>query len=115
MHPASLLHAYEALYTCAREGYDETTDRNGWIDAASPFPYNGKIETLGDRKMTPMSISMAIYHIFVVFRPVATVLSRKKSYDHSPSKFYRMAMSTSSDYFSRISIQFVQALVLLAV
>jgi hypothetical protein len=29
---------------------------------------------------------MAIYHIFVVFRPVATVLSRKKSYDHSPSK-----------------------------
>lgn len=81
------------------EGYDETTDRNGWIDAASPFPYNDKIETLGARKITPISISMAIYHIFMIFRPVATVLSRKKNYDHTPSKFYPMAVDFFGLFF----------------
>ena len=115
MHPSSLVHAYQALYTCAQEGYDERTDRNGWIDSVGPFSYNGKIDTVGGREVTPISISTAIYHVFMAFSLAATVLTRKKIYDHSPSRFYRMAMSTSSECFSHISVYSLQAILLLAV
>ncbi|CAG8400646.1 unnamed protein product [Penicillium salamii] len=115
LHPASLLNAYQALYTCAQEGYDETADANGWIEPVGPFPYNGKIDFILGRRVTPISISTAVYHIFMTFSLAATVLTRKKNYDHSPSRFYRTAMSTSSECFSHISVHSLQAMLLLAV
>ncbi|CAI7676131.1 unnamed protein product [Penicillium palitans] len=115
LHPASLVNAYRALYTCAQEGYDETTGSHGWIDSVSPFSYNGKIDIAFGKATTPISISTAVYHIFMAFSLAATVVTRKKNYDHSPSKFYRMAMSTSSECFSQISVHSLQAMLLLVV
>ncbi|CAG8252238.1 unnamed protein product [Penicillium olsonii] len=115
LHPASLVNAYQALYTCSQEGYDDSVDINGWIDSVGPFPYNGKIDFVLGRRVSPISISTAVYHIFMAFSLAATVLTRKKNYDYSPSKFYRMAMSTSSECFSHISVHSLQAMLLLAV
>ncbi|CAG7922426.1 unnamed protein product [Penicillium olsonii] len=115
LHPASLVNAYQALYTCSQKGHDDSVDINGWIDSVGPFPYNGKIDFVLGRRVSPISISTAVYHIFMAFSLAATVLTRKKNYDYSPSKFYRMAMSTSSECFSHISVHSLQAMLLLAV
>lgn len=115
LHPASLVNAYKALYTCSEHGYDETANLNGWINSVSPFSYNGKIDVAFGEPISPISISTAMFHVFMAFSLAATVLTRKKNYDHSPSKFYRMAMSTSSESFSHISVHSLQALLLLVV
>ncbi|KAJ5336886.1 uncharacterized protein N7506_004908 [Penicillium brevicompactum] len=115
LHPASLVNAYKALYTCSEHGYDETANLNGWINSVSPFSYNGKIDVAFGEPISPISISTAVFHVFMAFSLAATVLTRKKNYDHSPSKFYRMAMSTSSESFSHISVHSLQALLLLVV
>lgn len=81
----------------------------------SPFSYNGKIDIAFGKATTPISISTAVYHIFMAFSLAATVVTRKKNYDHSPSKFYRMAMSTSSECFSQISVHSLQVMLLLVV
>lgn len=51
----------------------------------------------------------------MVFSLSATVLTRKKNYDHSPGRLQRMAMSTASETFSNISVPSLQAVLLLAV
>jgi hypothetical protein len=90
-------------------------DQNGWIDAVQPFGYNGKIDTVAGRESTPISFPTAVFHIFMVFSLSATVLTRKKNYDHSPARFQRMAMCTASEIFSGISVPSLQAVLLLAV
>ncbi|CAI7657060.1 unnamed protein product [Penicillium manginii] len=115
LHPASLINAYHALYVCAQAGYNGSVDQNGWIDAVQPFGYNGKIDTVAGRESTPISFPTAVFHIFMVFSLSATVLTRKKNYDHSPARFQRMAMCTASEIFSGISVPSLQAVLLLAV
>ncbi|KAK1147518.1 hypothetical protein N8T08_000859 [Aspergillus melleus] len=115
LHPASLVHAYNALRSCVQRGYHGSVDRNGWIHNVEPFPYNGKFDLLADQKFTPISVFIAVFHVFMAMSLAATVLTRKKNYDFSPSRFHRMAISTASECFSSISTAALQAILLLAV
>ncbi|KAJ5572752.1 hypothetical protein N7450_009736 [Penicillium hetheringtonii] len=115
LHPASIINAYRALYVCAETGYDESVDQNGWISSIDPFGYNGKMEFIAGRHYTPISIFTAVFHCFTVFSLSATILTRQKIFDHSPSRFQRMAMSAASETFSSISIPSLQAVLLLTV
>ncbi|KAJ5712157.1 hypothetical protein N7488_006313 [Penicillium malachiteum] len=115
LHPASLINAYRALYVCAQTAYNGCVDRNGWIYAVEPFSYNGKTDNVAGRISTPISISTAVFHIFMVFFLSATVLTRKKNYDYSPGRFLRVAMSTTSETLSNISVTSLQSILLLIV
>lgn len=115
LHPASLINAYRALYLCAQTGYNNSVDRNGWIDTVEPFRYNGKMDNTTGHISTPISMSTAIFHTFMVFSLSATVLIRKKNYDYSPTRFQRMAISTTSETLSSISVTSLQAVLLLTV
>jgi hypothetical protein len=115
IHPASLVNAYQALYTCAQRGYDSSVDRNGWLHDLDSFSYNGKLDHFAGHNATPISIFTAVFHISMAFSLAATVLTRKKNYDFSPARFQRMAMSTASETFSNISVTSLQAILLLTV
>ena len=64
---------------------------------------------------TPIPIFTAVFHVFMVFSLAATVITRKKNFDYSPIRFYRMAMLTASECFSGISVPALQAVLLLAI
>ncbi|KAJ5692619.1 hypothetical protein N7462_002042 [Penicillium macrosclerotiorum] len=49
------------------------------------------------------------------FSLAATVLTRKKNYDYSPTRFHRTALSAASETFSNISLTSLQGTLLLAV
>lgn len=51
----------------------------------------------------------------MVFSLAATVLTRKKNFDHSPIQFYRIAMLAASEFFSGISVPALQGVLLLAI
>lgn len=70
---------------------------------------------LDGNQCTPISISTAIFHVFMVFSLAATVLTRKRNFDHSPIRFYRMAMQSTSDCFSGVSVSALQGVLLLAI
>ena len=103
------------MYVCSQQGYAGSVDRNGWIDSVDPFSYNGRFDLLAGRNTTPITIFTAVFHVFMVFSLAATILTRKKNFDHSPTRFHRMAMSTARETFSNISISSLQAVLLLAV
>ena len=115
LHPASLINAYHALYLCVQTGYNDSADRNGWIDTVDVFSYNGRVDVVAGYNTTPISIATAIFHVFMTFSLSATIMTRKKNYDYSPSRFHRMAISTASETFSSISVTSLQAILLLAV
>ncbi|KAJ5111399.1 hypothetical protein N7532_001934 [Penicillium argentinense] len=115
LHPASLINAYQALYLCSQAGYNGSVDRNGWIDTVDPFHYNGKMDHVAGRNITPISIATAVFHVFMTISLSATILTRKKNYDYSPTRFQRMAMSAAAETFSSISVPSLQAVLLLAV
>lgn len=115
LHPASLVRAYNALRSCVERGYRGSVDRNGWIHDIDSFPYNGKIDMLAGQKLTPISVFTAVFHVFMAMSLAATVLTRKKNYDFSPSRFHSVAISTASECFSSISTPALQAILLLAV
>lgn len=115
LHPASLVHAYNALYQCVQSGYNGEVDRNGWILGINRFPYNGKFDMMAGKETTPISIFTAVFHVFMVFSLAATVLTRKKNYEYSPSRFYHTAMSVASECFSSTSVSALQAILLMAV
>lgn len=110
-----MINAYQALYLCAQGGYNGVVDQNGWIDTVEPFGYNGRMDVVDGRHSSPISIGTAVFHVFICFSLSATVLTRRKNYDHPPSRFQRMAMSTASETFSNISLTSLQAVLLLAV
>ncbi|GIJ87074.1 hypothetical protein Asppvi_005976 [Aspergillus pseudoviridinutans] len=114
LHPASLINAYHALYMCAQAGHNDSVDRNGWIDSVGPFSYNGRMDMVAGYISTPISIATAVFHVFMAFSLSATILTRKKNYDYSPTRFHRMAMLTASETFSNISVTSLQAILLLA-
>ncbi|XHG08636.1 hypothetical protein AWENTII_011730 [Aspergillus wentii] len=115
LHPASLVNAYQALYRCTQHGFNGRVDRHGWIHGTRPFPYNGKFDLIAGTETTPISIFTAVFHVFLALSLAATILTRKKNYDHSPSRLYRMAMSAASDCFSSVSVPALQGILLLAV
>lgn len=116
LHPTSLINAYNALHACAQRGYDPARlDQNGWLHDIKPFPYNGKMDVSDGHESTPISISFAVFHVFMVFSLAATVLTRKKNFDHPPIRFYRMAMLAASECFSNISVPALQGVLLLAI
>ncbi|KAJ6028862.1 hypothetical protein N7540_004438 [Penicillium herquei] len=115
LHPTSIINAYRALYVCSQTEYNGCVDRNGWMDSVDPFSYNGKTDNVAGRISIPISISTAVFHIFMVFFLSATVLTRKKNYDYSPTRFQRMAMSTTSEALSNISVTSLQSILLLIV
>ncbi|KAJ5718263.1 hypothetical protein N7488_003909 [Penicillium malachiteum] len=115
MHPQSILNVYNALLSCVKDGYDGSTDQDGWTCRADGFPYNGRFDTSTSRNATPISIFTAVFHLFMVFSLAATLLVRKKNYDHSPARFQRFAMSTASEALAGISMTSLQAILLLAV
>lgn len=101
------------LYICAQRGYGPgQLDENGWYRDIRPFSYNGRLD---NNDSTPISISTAVFHLFMVFSLAATVLTRKKNFDHSPIRFYRMAMLAASECFSGISVPALQGVLLLAI
>lgn len=113
LHPTSLINAYNVLYICAQRGYGPgQLDENGWYRDIRPFSYNGRLD---NNDSTPISISTAVFHLFMVFSLAATVLTRKKNFDHSPIRFYRMAMLAASECFSGISVPALQGVLLLAI
>lgn len=116
LHPTSLINAYNALHACGQRGYDPARlDQNGWLHDIKRFPYNGKMDVVNGRAFTPISISFAVFHVFMVFSLAATVLTRKKNFDHPPIRFYRMAMLAASECFSNISVPALQGVLLLAI
>ncbi|KAJ5087182.1 hypothetical protein N7456_010798 [Penicillium angulare] len=115
LHPASLINAYRALYMCTQVEYNGSLDKNGWVDSINTFSYNGKLDGTAGSISTPISISTAVFHVFMAFSLSATVLTRKKNYDYSPTRFQRMAMSTTSETLSNISVASLQAILLLTV
>ncbi|KAE8146985.1 hypothetical protein BDV25DRAFT_43019 [Aspergillus avenaceus] len=115
LDPYSVMNAYRALHDCARLGCDGHMGQNGWIDRVEAFPYNGRCDVCAGSEITPITISTATFHLFMVFSLAATVLTRSKRYDHNPDRYYRMAMTVAADCFSSISIPALQGVLLLMV
>ena len=66
---------------CAQTGYNDSVDRNGWIDSVDPFSYNGRMDVVAGYISTPISITSAVFHVFMAFSLSAAILTRKKNYD----------------------------------
>ncbi|KAB8259057.1 hypothetical protein BDV32DRAFT_139135 [Aspergillus pseudonomiae] len=88
---------------------------NGWIDSINAFSYNGRYDITAGNETTPISVFTATFHIFMVFSLAATVMTRNRSFDHSPDKYYRVAMSAASECFCSISVPALQGVLLLMV
>ncbi|UCK59386.1 hypothetical protein AFCA_002202 [Aspergillus flavus] len=88
---------------------------NGWIDTINTFPYNGRYDITAGNEITPISVFTATFHVFMVFSLAATVMTRNRSFDHSPDKYYRIAMSAASECFCSISVPALQGVLLLMV
>ena len=115
LHPASLANAYWALHESKKIEPTGKYDSNGWMEGIRPFEYNGKIDVIDGKRSTPISVFTAAFHVFMVFSLSATVLTRKKNFDHSPTRFYRLAIAEASDCFSSVSVTALQGILLLAV
>ncbi|KAL4916136.1 hypothetical protein BDW62DRAFT_186848 [Aspergillus aurantiobrunneus] len=117
LHPASLLNAYNALRYCVEQGLEHTRnfDINGWPDDMSPFSYNGRYDKVADKDVTPISIFTAVLHVFMVFSLAATVLTRNKNFDFSPTRFYKVAASAAPECLSSISVSALQSVLLFTV
>ncbi|PWY74512.1 hypothetical protein BO94DRAFT_474531 [Aspergillus sclerotioniger CBS 115572] len=115
LHPASLANAYWALHESTKMERPGKHDSNGWMEGIRPFEYNGKIDVVEGKESTPISVFTAAFHVFMVFSLAATVLTRKKNFDHSPTRFYRLAIAEASDCFSSVSVTALQGILLLAV
>ncbi|KAL4898062.1 fungal-specific transcription factor domain-containing protein [Aspergillus ambiguus] len=112
MHPTSLRNAYNALHACTEQDNRGNIDADGWIEGIDAFSYNGRCEKVADRRIVPISISTAVLHVFMVFSLAATILTRKKNFDHSPSRFYRLAVSAAAESLSSISVPALQGVLL---
>ncbi|PYI05212.1 hypothetical protein BO78DRAFT_419869 [Aspergillus sclerotiicarbonarius CBS 121057] len=115
LHPASLANAYWALHESTQMEFTGKYDSNGWMEGIRAFHYNGKIDSVDGKESTPISAFTAAFHVFMVFSLAATVLTRKKNFDHSPTRFYRFAIAETSDCFSSVSVTALQGILLLAV
>ncbi|KAL4999930.1 hypothetical protein BDV10DRAFT_183803 [Aspergillus recurvatus] len=117
LHPASVIEAYNALRVCVERGLDGTrnVDSHAWPDWLPPFPYNGRYDTVTDKDVTPISISTAVLHVFLVFSISATVLTRNKNFDYSPTRFYKVAASAAPECLCSISVPALQSVLLFTV
>ncbi|PYH93227.1 hypothetical protein BO71DRAFT_455411 [Aspergillus ellipticus CBS 707.79] len=115
LHPSSLANAYWALHESTQLGCDRQLEHNGWIEGIKPFKYNGKMDLVDGKEVTPISIFTAAFHVFMAFSLAATVLTRKKNFDFSPTRFYRIAMAETLDCFSSVSLPALQGILLLAI
>ncbi|GMG10869.1 unnamed protein product [Aspergillus oryzae] len=115
LHPHSICNAYRALRDCADLGCNGHIGSNGWIDTINTFPYNGRYDITAGNEITPISVFTATFHVFMVFSLAATVMTRNRSFDHSPDKYYRIAMSAASECFCSISVPALQGVLLLMV
>ncbi|KAF2137192.1 uncharacterized protein K452DRAFT_278809 [Aplosporella prunicola CBS 121167] len=115
LHAPSFLDAVQALYDSADLGPDTSVGHNGWPESIKPFPYNGNFEKLAGAEVTPISIYAAAFQVFMVLNLAATVRTRGKNFEVSPTRFYRAAMSYAAECFSSITLPSLQGLILLAV
>ncbi|KAL4908654.1 hypothetical protein BDW74DRAFT_188554 [Aspergillus multicolor] len=117
LHPASLLNAYSALRLCIEYGHDRThdVDTHGWPDEIPPFSYNGRYDKIADKDVTPISIYTAVLHVFMVFSLAATVLTRNKNFDFSPTRFYKVAVAAAPECLSSISMSALQSVILFTI
>ncbi|GLA67038.1 hypothetical protein AtubIFM54640_010012 [Aspergillus tubingensis] len=115
LHAPSLVNAYLALYESTQMEPTGQYDSNGWMEGLEPFEYNGMADHESGKPSTPISVFTAVFHVFMVFSLAATVLTRKKSFDYSPTKFYRMALAETSSCFSSVSVTSLQGILLLAI
>ncbi|KAH8704854.1 putative Zn(II)2Cys6 transcription factor [Talaromyces proteolyticus] len=115
LHPQSLINAYNALVFCVELGYSGNMDQNGWIEGITPFPYNGRLEITGDQNFIPITIFTATFHVFMVFSLAATLLTRNKIFDFSPTRFHQVAINTATEGISSISLSSLQSILLLIV
>ncbi|GLA68253.1 hypothetical protein AtubIFM55763_003322 [Aspergillus tubingensis] len=115
LHAPSLVNAYLALYGSTQMEPTGQYDSNGWMEGLEPFEYNGMADHESGKPCTPISVFTAVFHVFMVFSLAATVLTRKKSFDYSPTKFYRMALAETSSCFSSVSVTSLQGILLLAI
>ncbi|GLB05128.1 hypothetical protein AtubIFM57258_011164 [Aspergillus tubingensis] len=115
LHAPSLVNAYLALYGSTQMEPTGQYDSNGWMEGLEPFEYNGMADHENGKPSTPISVFTAVFHVFMVFSLAATVLTRKKSFDYSPTKFYRMALAETSSCFSSVSVTSLQGILLLAI
>ncbi|KAE8331497.1 hypothetical protein BDV39DRAFT_189876 [Aspergillus sergii] len=100
---------------CADLGCNGHIGPNGWIDTINTFSYNGRYDITAGNEITPISVFTATFHVFMVFSLAATVMTRNRSFDHSPDKYYRIAMSAASECFCSISVPALQGVLLLMV
>ncbi|KAL4812531.1 fungal-specific transcription factor domain-containing protein [Aspergillus spinulosporus] len=117
LHPASVIEAYKALRACVERGLEGThnVDAHGWPDGIPAFPYNGRYDRVEDKDVTPISISTAVLHVFMVFSISATILTRNKNFEFSPTRFYKVAASAASECLSIISVPALQSILLFTV
>ncbi|GKZ35609.1 hypothetical protein AbraIFM66950_006309 [Aspergillus brasiliensis] len=115
LHAPSLVNAYWALYESTQIEPTGQYDSNGWMEGLEPFEYNGMTEHESGKQSTSISIFTAVFHVFMVFSLAATVLTRKRDFDYSPTKFYRMALAETSSCFSSVSVTSLQSILLLAI
>ncbi|KAL4926351.1 transcription factor domain-containing protein [Aspergillus undulatus] len=110
----TLLDAYNALRLCVESGLENTrnVDANGWPDDMPSFSYNGRYDRVGDKDATPISIFTAALHVFMVFSLAATMLTRNKNFDFSPTRFYKAAASAAPECLSSISLSALQSVLL---
>ncbi|GCB25013.1 positive regulator of purine utilization [Aspergillus awamori] len=115
LHAPSLINAYLALYESTQMEPTGQYDSNGWMEGLEPFEYNGMADKESGKQSTPITVFTAVVHVFMVFSLAATVLTRKKNFDYSPTKFYRMALAETSSCFSSVSVTSLQGILLLAI
>ncbi|CBF82145.1 uncharacterized protein ANIA_05299 [Aspergillus nidulans FGSC A4] len=117
LHLASVIEAYKALRACVEQGLDGThiVDAHGWPDGLSPFPYNGRYARVADKDVTPVGFSTAVLHVFMVFSISATILTRSKNFDFSPTRFYKVAASAAPECLSNISVPALQSILLFTI
>lgn len=115
IHPGSLIKALQALYSCSELISCPPIGPNGWPVDQTSFSYNGEMDVTNGINSTPVSASTAIFHVFMIFSVASTLLTRKRNYDYSPTRFYRTAMLTASDCFASTSLPALQSILLLTV
>lgn len=115
LHPRSVINAIEALYECEAAEPAAETGYNGWATTVETFTYNGEFAVSRGNKCTPISISMATFHVFMIFTLAATVRTRQRKYDFAPDQFYRAAILVAQECFINTSVATLQAILLSAV
>ncbi|KAK5058695.1 hypothetical protein LTR84_010959 [Exophiala bonariae] len=114
VHPGSIFNALEGLYLSHEIGSGAMTGPSGWPLDTPAFAYNGELNGTNESPLIPISIDMAIFHVFMIFALASSSRLGAGQTDFAPTQFHRVAMSVSDEVLGESSIAGLQATYLLA-